>query len=79
MDLNCVQLSRLPIICWILPEHKFERIAKLEQVFVVRQDLKMGGGKIASQCARKILTCHGTSMIIISNLLVQLYPTEQMF
>lgn len=26
------------------------------QVFVVRQDLKMGGGKIASQCARKIHT-----------------------
>jgi hypothetical protein len=24
------------------------------QVFVVRQDLKMGSGKIASQCARKI-------------------------
>jgi hypothetical protein len=25
----------------------------LVQVFVVRQDLKMGSGKIASQCARK--------------------------
>ena len=25
------------------------------QVFVVRQDLKMGSGKIASQCARKII------------------------
>lgn len=27
----------------------------LWQVLVVRQDLKMGSGKIASQCARKII------------------------
>jgi peptidyl-tRNA hydrolase len=26
------------------------------QVLVVRQDLKMGAGKIASQCARKFIT-----------------------
>lgn len=38
---------------------KFTTMLILEpllQVLVVRQDLKMGSGKIASQCARKIAT-----------------------
>jgi hypothetical protein len=34
----------------------------LVQVFVVRQDLKMGSGKIASQCARK-----ASSLLLIPN------------
>ena len=33
----------------------FQRVKCLSQVLVVRQDLKMKSGKIASQCARKIL------------------------
>lgn len=28
----------------------------VQQVLVVRQDLKMGAGKIASQCARKLIS-----------------------
>ncbi|OAE21559.1 hypothetical protein AXG93_1478s1010 [Marchantia polymorpha subsp. ruderalis] len=41
-----------------------EESGELKMVFVVRQDLKMGAGKIASQCARKLFIYHKTDEAI---------------